>query len=101
MTPHEASLIAIAEKWLSQKHAVALTPPVVVRAARNGRQVQWSQWDLRPEARQWLTCKEIAVLMKCSAAAVYRHYRDNRQRYSSRKVAVGNLRVLEIRRRGK
>ncbi len=101
MTPHEASLIAIADRWLSQKRAVALIPPVVVRTQRGRRQVQWSQWDRRPEASQWLTCKAIAVLMKCSAAAVYRHFRDNRHRYSSRKIAVGNLRVLEIRRRGK
>ncbi len=101
MTPHESSLVAIADKWLSKKRAVALIPPVVVRAARNSRQVQWSQWDRRPEARQWLTCKEIGGFLKCTDTAVYRHFYDNRQLYASRKIAVGNLRVLEIRRRGK
>ncbi len=101
MTPFEASMERLADRWLAKKRAVALIPPVVVRAARHGRQVQWSQWDLRPEASQWLTCKAIAVLMKCSAAAVYRHFRDNRHRYSSRKIAVGSLRVLEIRRKAK
>ncbi len=101
MTPFEASLERLADKWLSQKRAVALIPPVVTRTQRGVRQVKWSQWDLRPEASQWLTCKQIGVFLKCTAAAVYRHYYDNRQLYASRKIAVGNLRVLEIRRRGK
>ncbi len=101
MTPFEASLERIADRALERRRAVALIPPVVTRTQRGVRQVQWSQWDRRPEAHQWLSCKQIAVLMKCSAAAVYRHFRDNRQRYRSRKVAVGSLRVLEIRRKAK
>ncbi len=101
MTPFEASMERLADKWLSQKRAVALIPPRVIRAARNGRQVQWSQWDLLPEAHQWLTCKQIGAFLKCTDTAVYRHYYDNRKLYASRKIAVGNLRVLEIRRKAK
>ncbi len=101
MTPFEASMERIADRALAKRRAVALTPPVVVRAARNGRQVQWSQWDRRPEARQWLTCKQIGAFLKCTDTAVYRHFYDNRQLYASRKIAVGNLRVLEIRRKAK
>ncbi len=101
MTPFEASLERIADRALARRRAVALIPPVVVRAARHGRQAQWSQWDLRPEAQQWLTCKQIGAFLKCTGTVVYRHYYDNRKLYASRKIAVGNLRVLEIRRKAK